>query len=148
MEKRQARSIGGKLAGAAGSNSEQEWALWAALTIFPSSGADVWVPKGEAVAHWIDGQALVTATVDGPANLRIVARPVDTGNWLIVVKYESAQLDDAGFSHAGLKSHWSFRLPGGETFEVDGETLVSRDSSQPDDAEKLARRIAEKMLAS
>lgn len=148
MEDTQARAIGERLARVARSNSEQEWALWAALMAFPSSGSEVWVPKEQAVAHWLDGQALVTATVAGPTSLAVTARPAVEGEWGIEVTFESAQLEEAGLGRPGLKSHWLLRLPGGETFEVDGETVVTRESSRPNDPEKFARQIAAKMLAS
>ena len=146
MEETQAHAIGERLAQAADSTPEEAWAMWAALMAFPSSSEDVWVPRDQATAHWVEGQALVSATAEGQASLRIVARPVVQGDWGIDVKFQSAQLNDAGFARPGLKSHWAFKLSGGEDFEIDGETLVSRDSSRPDEAETLARQVAGQMI--
>lgn len=148
MEDTQARAIGERLATVARSNSEQGWVLRAALMAFPSSGSQVWVPKEEAVAHWLDGQALVTATVAGPTSLAFTAHPTVDGDWSIGATFESAYLEEAALRRPGLKSHWLFRLPGGETFEVEGETVLTQELSNPNDPEILARQIAAKMLAS
>ena len=147
MEEKQAREIGERLARALNASREDEWSIWASLMTFPSAATNLWVSREQAVAHWLDGQTLVTATALEQARVRIVARPAATGLWRIEVACQSAQLDDAGFAHPGLKSHWKLSFPSGEHFEVVGEVLVTRDSSTPDDAQKLAGSMAARMIA-
>lgn len=146
MDETQAHAIGERLARAIGASSEDRWAIKAALMQFPSDGANYWLPRESFTVQWLDGQALVAATAVDGAGLRVHARPIVVGEWLFDVSFESASLDDAGFAHPGLKARWSFQLPNRETFEIDGETLVSRDSSNPNEAEKLARQIALRMM--
>jgi hypothetical protein len=149
MEQQEARTIGAHLARGVDSTPETEWMMWAALWAFPSSAhEDLWLPKDQAAAHWMDGQGLVSVAAEGPALLRITVRPVALGAWTINASYESAQLSDGGFVQPGLASHWVFELASGEKFEAKGQVLVNRDSFTPDDGEKLATRVAKKMLAS
>jgi hypothetical protein len=141
-----AREIGERLARAVEANPENEWSIWAGLMAFPSSGSELWMPKEQAIAHWLDGQALVSATAMGQGRLQVVARPAVLGEWRAEVMFESAMLDEAGFARPGLKAQWKFRLPRDESFEVSGEVLVTRDSSSPNEAHKLASAITRSMI--
>lgn len=146
MDTTEARQISQRLAQRIGASSEDEWAIWAALVAFPSTASDYWLPREGSTIHWLAGRALLHATAAPEARLGVRAQPTVRDQWSIEVDFQSASLDDAGFRHPGLRSRWSFRLPAGDSFEIEGETLVSRDSSSPNDAEALARGIAVSML--
>lgn len=148
MEQEEAKRVGAHLARSVEATSETEWAFWAALWAFPSSpNAEPWLPKGEAVAHWLDGQGLMSVTATGPANLDIIARPVALGAWRINVSYESAQINVGGFGRPGLVSNWVISPPVGDKLEISGQIVVTRESLDPDDAENLASQITRKALA-
>lgn len=146
MDTTEARTIAQPLAQRIGASSEDEWAIWAALTAFPSTASGFWLPRDTFTVHWLDHRALIQATAAPEASVNIRARPTVGDQWTVEVGFESASLDDAGFRRPGLRSKWHFRFPDGDTFDIEGETLVSRDSSSPNDAENLARDIAVSML--
>lgn len=146
MDTTDARAIAQPLAQKIGASSEDEWAIWAALTAFPSTASGFWLPRDSSTVHWLDNRALIQATAATEASLDIRARPTVGDQWIIEVGFQSASLDDAGFRSPGLRSNWHFRFPAGDTFDIEGETLVSRDSSSPNSAETLARDIAVTML--
>jgi hypothetical protein len=146
MDNQEARDIARPLAQRVGASSEEEWAIWAALMAFPSTPTNFWLPRKGSTIHWVENQALIRATAAPEAKLDFRAQPIARHQWTIEVGFQSASLDDAGFQRPGLRSKWSFRLPSGEIFEVEGETLVARDSSAPNEAEALAHDIALSML--
>lgn len=146
MDNEEARDIARSLAQRVGASGEEEWAIWAALMAFPSTPTSFWLPRKGSTIHWVENQALIRATAAPEAKLDFRAQPTARDHWSIEVGFQSASLDDAGFQHPGLRSRWSFRLPSDEIFEVEGETLVARDSSAPNEAEALARDIALSML--
>ena len=150
MNAEKAQEVGNRLAREVGAGSEDAWAFWVGLRSFPSEAEQVWEPRTvegmPAAAHWIDGHVLFTAT-SGEESIEIEARPVSGGSWHIQVSCKSGRINDGGFATAGLISDWKFTLPGGETFEVQGEeVLPDRDSHHPNAAQLLALGIAEKML--
>lgn len=146
MDNQEARDIARPLAQRVGASSEEEWAIWAALMAFPSTPSNYWLPQNGSTLHWVENQALVRATAAPEAKLDFRAQPTARDQWSIDVGFQSTSLNDAGFQRPGLRSKWSFRLPSGEVFEIEGETLVGRDSSAPNEAETLARDIAMSML--
>lgn len=146
MDNEKAREIARRLAPRVGTSSEDEWGIWAALMAWPSSPSNYWLPREGSILHWVEDRALIRATAAPEAKLDCCAQPLVRDQWSIEVSFQSASLDDAGFKHPGLRSNWSFHLPSGEVLEIEGETLVGRDSSAPNEAEILARDIALSML--
>jgi hypothetical protein len=146
MDNEEARDIARRLSQRVGTSSEDEWGIWAALMAFPSPPSSYWLPGEGSTLNWVENRALIRATAAPEAKLDYRAQPLVSDDWSFEVSFQSTSLDDAGFQHPGLRSNWSFHLPSGEVLEIEGETLVSRDSSAPNEAEILARDIALSML--
>lgn len=147
MKQKHAKDVAEKLSRAVGANTEQEFAIWASLCALPSSG-HIWLPKGETTAHWVDGGALVTVTVDPAAPTAVSCRPIISDAWRIAAKFELANNSrDPIDRRPRVVSHWTFQFPGGDDFEVRGETIVRREEPfEPDDAERIAHQIVAGML--
>jgi hypothetical protein len=147
VDKDEARKIGEQLAMAVDPNSETQWAYWAALWSFPSPPVvDPWQPRQKPTVSWLDNDCLVTVQGREEATVLFLGRPVVGSPWKFEATYQSAKLDNHGFTASGLKTEWAFQLPGGEAFSLAGEIFIGRDEKRPDGAELLAQSIASRMM--
>lgn len=146
MNHDEAKQVGQKLAGRGRSRVRNAVGVLRCAVDVPVAARRRPLAAAGKINRRVVGHGLVTVEGLENASINFLGRPVVGSAWKFEATFKSAHIDNHGFAAAGLKTQWSFLLPGGESFSIDGEIMVTREDSTPNDAEVLAQAIASRMM--